>query len=511
MQNLSLGNAKALALANAVTADPVGIDSIHFNPAGLMKIRKSQYHINFVAGTLSSTTRFGSRSSEFTDLMQSSPLYKESTQSAFEDPVENTTSETKGTLAYIPYLGVIKAPAMIAATGGVAVKIPDRDLVFATAVYSPMAGGYYRDKDDGGRFEAQELGVTKLTYFSPTVAFEPIDDVYVGISLGLSAVGAHLVLPFRLPNAAIITLQQFGDKVEEDQCNDNPIYSVLCNSFGPYDQIVDVELNYASAVAPSFNLGLLWDLTEWFTFGAVYRSTTASTWKGTYSASYSDAYRKMMAPIGGIIEPLGVSNGNKDDNGKSEIETAIPADYALGFSLKILPELKLNVDRHWALDSSWDNVNIKVDPPIGFLKFAQYLDPVRIKNSEIVLPVEFQNSVNWAAGIEYQWDDQLALRMGFEPRESSVKKDKRNIIVPLDSANTYSVGFEYKVSSESTIDGVFSYTRSIYTISNAPGEQSKLFNYYDDPRHIIINPYAGLSAKVDTRAFVAAIGFTETF
>ncbi len=36
--NLSLGNPKALALGHAVTADPPGIDSIHYNPAGLAKI-----------------------------------------------------------------------------------------------------------------------------------------------------------------------------------------------------------------------------------------------------------------------------------------------------------------------------------------------------------------------------------------------------------------------------------------------------------------------------------------
>ena len=38
-ENLTIGNAKALALGHAVTADPPGIDAIHFNPAGLAKIK----------------------------------------------------------------------------------------------------------------------------------------------------------------------------------------------------------------------------------------------------------------------------------------------------------------------------------------------------------------------------------------------------------------------------------------------------------------------------------------
>ena len=36
--SLTIGNAKALSLGNAVTADPPGIDAIHFNPAGLARI-----------------------------------------------------------------------------------------------------------------------------------------------------------------------------------------------------------------------------------------------------------------------------------------------------------------------------------------------------------------------------------------------------------------------------------------------------------------------------------------
>lgn len=33
--SLTIGNAKAISLGHAVTADPPGIDAIHFNPAGL--------------------------------------------------------------------------------------------------------------------------------------------------------------------------------------------------------------------------------------------------------------------------------------------------------------------------------------------------------------------------------------------------------------------------------------------------------------------------------------------
>ena len=55
-QNLTLGNAKALALANAVTADPPGIDAIHFNPAGLTRLKGKKVNLKVVAGQFTITS-----------------------------------------------------------------------------------------------------------------------------------------------------------------------------------------------------------------------------------------------------------------------------------------------------------------------------------------------------------------------------------------------------------------------------------------------------------------------
>ena len=48
LHNVTIGNPKALGLGNAVTADPPGIDSIHFNPAGLAKIKGRQMNIKLL-------------------------------------------------------------------------------------------------------------------------------------------------------------------------------------------------------------------------------------------------------------------------------------------------------------------------------------------------------------------------------------------------------------------------------------------------------------------------------
>ena len=47
-QNLTI-HPKALALGNAVTADPPGILSIHYNPAGLTKLDDRQLEVNLMS------------------------------------------------------------------------------------------------------------------------------------------------------------------------------------------------------------------------------------------------------------------------------------------------------------------------------------------------------------------------------------------------------------------------------------------------------------------------------
>ena len=59
LTNISVGNPKGLALAHAVTADPPGIDSIHFNPAGLTQISGRQTNVKLLVAHVELESRFG--------------------------------------------------------------------------------------------------------------------------------------------------------------------------------------------------------------------------------------------------------------------------------------------------------------------------------------------------------------------------------------------------------------------------------------------------------------------
>ena len=57
--SITIGNAKALSLGHAVTADPPDIDSIHFNPAGLTRLKGRQFFLKGIVGVFSTEMELG--------------------------------------------------------------------------------------------------------------------------------------------------------------------------------------------------------------------------------------------------------------------------------------------------------------------------------------------------------------------------------------------------------------------------------------------------------------------
>ena len=142
--SLTIGNAKALSLGHAVTADPPGIDSIHFNPAGLVKLKGRQRHLKVVAGDFSIKLNFGQNNESRTQFIEDWKAVTSLPDEAFEDPIEGQTSETAGASLMLPFFGMTDIPVSIAPLGGASYSPPGSNVTFATNVYMPLGVGFYR-------------------------------------------------------------------------------------------------------------------------------------------------------------------------------------------------------------------------------------------------------------------------------------------------------------------------------------------------------------------------------
>src|SRR5690606_14490951 len=129
VENLTIANPRALALGHAVTADPPGVDSIHFNPAGLARIEGREGLFKLTAAYFNFRADFGSYDAESQEQIA---IWGQGET----DPVENSVSETDEIVLKIPFMEGRQdwpLPVMIVPTGGAAFRPEGKGYTLGTA------------------------------------------------------------------------------------------------------------------------------------------------------------------------------------------------------------------------------------------------------------------------------------------------------------------------------------------------------------------------------------------
>ncbi|MCG8313574.1 MAG: outer membrane protein transport protein [Pseudomonadales bacterium] len=493
LENLTIGNAKALALGNAVTADPPGIDSIHFNPAGLAHLKDRQYNLKLLAAQFTFGANFGGHDDITQQTLDAYEL---------EDEVAYSKSETSTIgLRYPLSDGVSEwpLPFLVAPLGGASYNIPGSNITFATSVYTPLAAGYIRESDDPGRYMGDELSYMKVTYFSPSVGAKLSDEWSVGASLGFSWQAISAGTELRVPNIVLAVAGELQNQLEEQEaCELIGIVLDVCGlnsdvpNISPYTNVARLEYDAEAALVWNFNIGALWKPMPWFTWGFVYQFESEAEMSGTYRFTYADEWSNTFKAlsddplyrlVSGVLGGLPV--GETLEEGKAKTTFTLPAHFATGISVQILPELKVNLDAKWTDWGIWDGITIEFDQDMDFGRIAQHLAPKYSSLRTLTIPRHYESSWNYAIGIEYQWTDQLALRFGYEPRKSSIPEDKRGVLLPLGDADLYGFGFEMKLPGKQVIDFGIGY---LTAEADIPAGSSTNANSTDQANNFLYNP-----------------------
>ena len=514
-QNITIGNPKALGMANAVTADPPGVDSIHFNPAGLAKIQGRQQQLKLLMAHITFDAKFGDQEIP-AETLEAYRRVQEDPNIPYppDEDVANNTSSTSDPVLMLPGAGLTPVPFLAVPFGGIAIEDPNYGWTFATAVYSPQAIGYEREENDPGSFQGQQVAISRITYFSPSVGFNFNDELSIGASIGFSWQGLGIKTKFRAPDTTIAFLEEFSSDLSDAEID-------LLQAIGPYDTVGTLELEMEDALSLSFNLGVLWEPTEWISFGFVYQSESKSDLEGDFQMTYEDGWLDMthgLAELNTIVrllndgEPL---NAERVEKGDISLEYIVPAHMSFGTSVKLLPDLKVNFDVKWVDYAAWDSLDFQFSQPVDFLSIANVVykfgpaqgdgdnadpDVMRIKRA-------YESVWSWAIGFEYQVNDNMVVRWGYEPRESVVPDDRVDLLAPIAYADLYTVGFGYQLDAYSRFDAAFGYLHSEFDAE--AGESQNMNSTL--PGRVVYNPYAFLGVKAETTAYLFALSYDSKF
>lgn len=538
LHNLTIGNAKALALGNAVTADPVGIDSIHFNPAGLSKVKGRQLNVKVIAaqvnldGSLGEPTQPGDDSlasyyrlnydpagdecngTDPGDRNNPNPVPRSELVACWgPDPLANESFSASGPGLMLPFVGFTEIPVLAFPAGGVAFEDPARGWTFGTAVYTPQGIGYTRDLDDVGRFQGTAIGITRLTYFSPTIAIPVNDKLSFGVGVNFSYQGLGLETMIRAPLETTNFLNQLEDIGAAIGLDD--LYILR-----PYDEVGLLNIEAEDLFSVGFNFGILYEPNDWLSFGFVYQSETTSELKGDYSMKNTESFlhtaegiHSLGLDLVGTIFDGARFNVQDVETGTVELEYILPQSFAFGTSIKVLPNLKINIDLKWIEYSVWDELEFNFSNNIDFLSLSSIiygLAPNLKDNADadaMRFRREYDDVLSFAIGGEYQWNDNIVLRAGYEPRKSSIPESSADILFPIGEADLYTVGFGLQLDSKSRVDGAFGYLTSDQDIAACASGNSNTCNEGD----VVYNPYYSMPFKTETEAFIFTLSYDKKF
>ncbi|WP_436863289.1 putative pilus system OmpP1/FadL family transporter FilD [Acinetobacter haemolyticus] len=523
-QDLSV-DLRSLALGNAVTADPPGISAVHFNPAALAKLDGLQTDVQGILANFSIKRDYTAPAGYNVFGYSDDPL-------VCNDGPEidaRICTDFKGTVSgdveyasiYVPILKKIVdlGPNMpiAAPTAGISYKPPGSKVTYATAVYAPLVAGFGAEDGNPSNYMGQQVALERITYLSPSFGYQVNDHLSIGASIGMSYQAIAMKTDLRFPNEMIGVLRMVDEVVcapfkgNGDIITDLLLFG-MCNSkeaMNPFNKMGALDVAMEQSLSPSYNLGILWEPTDDFSFGMVYQSEAKMRLRGKYLINNAVAPQQLVAGLNSsatgqvLAAILGLPGFVPDiESGLVAMDFKYPQHFKAGIKYKIFPDLQMNFDVGWTDFSAWDKFKFEFDRQISLLKVAKLLS-ADVSDRSLALPLRFQSAWRWGIGFEYSATDRLKLRIGYEPRTSSIPDDKRNTMVPINNAQLFGLGLGYRFDQDTDLDLSIGFLRSRDDI---PANTSSLANK-TGVDNILLNPYAGLDIKTNTKVTLLGINY----
>lgn len=530
---------KASALGNAVTADPIGLSSAAFNPAGLTKIRTGKeggfreykvlfapfpdYEISSTKPPIESDPYYDrSRGVLFVDDMENAELFQgeDPRDTAWEPKIEKL-------MIYIPgfdeividdsALEYILLPFMTTAYRA----NPNSKFTFTTSILPGGGGAIFRQEDWMIKENSAAFGILG---FAPTLAYKVNDQLSIGGTLTLQRIGTKAALDSRsiavmLPAINSVLGSLCGDQgnTSSDVCNADYVgLDYRSSAFHLYFEAED-KFNV------TYDLGILWQPNHWLSLGLAFDPGTEFRMSGPGGADLSPQivqfFNDLNADTNGVVNSIFGGAVVENYTGKVSINMPVARKVSLGVSMKVTPQLKVNVDYHWRNSSIFNEFALTIDDAdqdsaqgivsVLFPLFTHRVDLSDFPKSIVVgdsdLGFKFKDVGSVALGVSYKLSYRLTLRGGYEERGSSLT-GPLPLGIPMDSLRTIGLGFSYLWNKDSTLDVT-------YVNLNMEGEAKA-----DESLMTSINPYWGTIALwsgtdlfTSVNASMLQIGYSTAF
>ena len=351
------------------------------------------------------------------------------------------------------------------------------------------------------------------------MGYEINDQWSVGAGIQLSHQGFAIAQHNRAPNLLVAVTEilqdafacEFDKPIGQRRDPLQPFLSMCQGNIGPWDDIGRIDIDMQETLSPTYNLGVLWEPNDWFSWGASYTSEAEMKLKGTFLMDYTDEWTAFWngfnASIIGAITAaiLGLPRGVPFEAGHISMDLTMPQMFKTGFRVRLTPEYTLSVDSTWTDWSQWDEFTFFFDRRLELLSTARLLSGL-VTDTSLTLPVGLRDTWHYGIGLTHHVNSRLDVRFGLELRTSPVGKDVFGPI-PLGDMKMWGTGFGYKWDKRTEVGFSMFYMQSTDYI---PSNTSCNLNC-TNLTNVIYNPYAGLDVKFTSRIFGLGVSFNRKF
>ncbi len=497
----------AMAMGNAVTADPPGSNSIHFNPAGLARITGNWKSDGVAIIGLKTEEHF--RSAPDMDI-----------GGFTNDPLNETASGPVKLRLYVPGLGLLpwRFPGLIAGTFGFTFNKEGSPFTFGTAGYVPFAFSVDRQEDpnDPSRFQGKMVHMQRFVYLSPAVGYKYSDTLSFGAAVPIAHQAIVIDTDMRMPNKMLgITGQlQKGFCGEEGKPNVIDTFTTgLCGGgkdgmLDPFKKVANMSMEMTTPFDPTLNLGVLWEPSPRFGLGVSYQGGSRAVYRGRFSFKTEPMMRAFVQGLhSSLLGPIvaGITGMPQYippvQSGNLVATIPFPDKWQIGIKVRPTERLQLNMDVSYTDWAKWDAFQFKFDQEVEMLKMARMFG---ISNSaEVVVGQGLENVFSYGFGLQYDVSDKLSLRLGYEPRKSSIPLNKISVLAPLPDTVVRSIGARIRPKKDTEINLALSYMAGSYSVPARTNCNLNCDHFFN----VVYNPYAAMDVEgaITIRYFGASL------
>ena len=438
----------AASMGSAATANPPGALTIHYNPAGLATIPGTRFDNSL--GYISTYRRLA--------LNQAIDPQTGQLWAPFggwfnkgKDPLDGSVSKQSSSYMVIPYID-LAIPYLFTPSMAISYKPPDPKYsrwTFGYGQFAPFGVGLKNTKGNPMSILGQKAWLVRMSFITPAIAYKLTDTVSVGASVGIGPSMFVMELQMRAPNDMAALTGALGEATKGLEI---PVVSELTlpppwfnGGMKPYDIQGHLKVFMEDYITTSYNLGLLWQPYEWFSFGACYQSESEALMEGEFKLDYGYQFRRTVDWFGRspvtIITSAIFDLPNKSvpyQKGPATIALTWPSRLQLGMMLRPIKQVKLTCDANWTDWAVQKNWVIQMDQKLQFMRFTRMLG-YRYSTDSLVIVHNFKDTWHLSYGCEIKPTEKAALRFGYDPRPTSVR-DNLFGPLPLPDIKIYSAG-----------------------------------------------------------------------